>query len=133
MVEKIVEKEWGRELWIVNKDYCGKILELREGYRCSMHCHHDKDETFYVQSGLVYLELKNGERFMSPGDTQIIEPNQVHRFTGMKDSEIVEFSTHHEDSDSYRKEGMLSGKVPEDEWQELLKKRAEWFGYEVKS
>jgi len=32
-----------------------------------------------------------------------------HRFTGLENSEIMEFSTHHEDEDSYRDE--LSGKV----------------------
>jgi hypothetical protein len=28
----------------------------------------------------------------------------VHRFSGLEDSEIIEFSTHHEDEDSYRQE-----------------------------
>ena len=46
---------------------------------------------------------------MLPGLSILIEPNTKHRFTGLEDSEIIEFSTHHEDSDSYRDE--LSGKV----------------------
>jgi quercetin dioxygenase-like cupin family protein len=46
---------------------------------------------------------------MHPGDAFLIEPNTKHRFTGLEDSEIIEFSTHHEDSDSYRDE--VSGKV----------------------
>jgi len=122
MVEK-VEKVWGSELWIVNRVYCGKILNLNERRRCSVHYHKDKDETFYVQSGLVFLEFNGRERIMKPGDAQVIEPNQRHRFSGLKRSEIIEFSTHHEDYDSYRE--VLSGIIPEDEWAELTRKRRE--------
>jgi quercetin dioxygenase-like cupin family protein len=106
---KIVPKEWGEERWIVNRDYCGKLLVLNKGYRCSMHHHKIKDETFYINKGKVLLEIGGKNIIMMPGDAQLIMPNQKHRFTGLEDSEIMEFSTHHEDSDSYRDE--LSGKI----------------------
>ena len=118
MVEKIVQKEWGRELWIVNNSfYCGKILELSKGFRCSMHYHKDKTETFHLLDGLVFMELDNQKYFMGDEigegidfeNTLHIEPGVKHRFTGLKDSRILEFSTHHEDADSYRDE--VSGKV----------------------
>jgi len=55
---KTVDKDWGRELWIVNNDkYCGKILELNKGYRCSIHYHKIKDETFYILEGRVLMEI----------------------------------------------------------------------------
>ena len=106
---KEVEKVWGKELWIVNRDYCGKKLILNKGYRCSMHYHKNKDETFYILSGNVLLEIGMEKNIMLAGDTILIKPGQKHRFTGLEDSEIIEFSTHHEDSDSYRDE--VSGKV----------------------
>jgi quercetin dioxygenase-like cupin family protein len=106
---KIVPKEWGEERWLVNRDYCGKLLILKKSYRCSMHHHKNKDETFYINKGKVLLELENMQYIMRPGQALLIMPNQKHRFTGLEDSEIIEFSTHHEDSDSYRDE--LSGKV----------------------
>ena len=106
---KIVPKVWGHERWIVNREYCGKILILKKGYRCSMHYHKAKDETFYINKGKVLLELDGKKTVLMPGDAQLIMPNQKHRFTGLEDSEIIEFSTHHEDSDSYRDE--VSGKV----------------------
>lgn len=106
---KIVPKVWGEERWIVNRDYCGKLLVLKKGFRCSMHHHKNKDETFYVNKGKVLLELDGMKIVMNPGDAQLVKPNQPHRFTGLEDSEIIEFSTHHEDSDSYRDE--LSGEV----------------------
>lgn len=111
MEHKHVEKVWGKEIWIVNRDYCGKKLILNKGFRCSMHHHKNKDETFYILKGKVLLELGENKQIMLPGDSILVEPNTKHRFTGLEDSEIMEFSTHHEDSDSYREEGMLSGAV----------------------
>jgi len=101
---KIVPKVWGEERWIVNKDYCGKILILKKGHQCSLHFHRQKDETFYVSKGIVKLEYGKKTRIMYPGDSQYIPHRKVHRFTGVEDSEIIEFSTHHDDGDSYRLE-----------------------------
>jgi quercetin dioxygenase-like cupin family protein len=106
---KEVNKEWGKEIWIVNREYCGKKLILNKGFRCSMHYHKNKDETFYILKGKVLMETDNSNRVMLPGHSILITPNTKHRFTGLEDSEIMEFSTHHEDSDSYRDE--VSGKV----------------------
>lgn len=101
MVEKIVDKIWGRELWIANTDeYCGKVLEVKTGYRCSMHYHKEKDETFHVASGKVLMEVDGLVRIMEAGDTQRIMPGVKHRFTGLEDSKIIEFSTHYEESDT---------------------------------
>lgn len=106
---KEVEKVWGKEILIVNRDYCGKKLILNKGYRCSMHHHKNKDETFYILTGKVLMETDNEKRIMLPGDSIRITPGMKHSFTGLENSEIMEFSTHHEDEDSYRDE--LSGKV----------------------
>jgi len=106
---KEVEKVWGKELWIVNRSYCGKKLILNKGFRCSMHYHENKDETFYILKGKVLIEIGNKKQIMLPGDSAWIPPGAKHRFTGLENSEIMEFSTHHEDSDSYRDDA--SGKV----------------------
>ena len=103
-VEKKVPKVWGSEEWIVNRGYCGKILNLNKGFRCSMHHHKNKDETFFILEGKVLMECDGEVKIMSPGEVQLIMPNQKHRFTGFENSRIIEFSTHHEDEDSYREE-----------------------------
>jgi len=105
---KIVPKIWGEERWIANQEYCGKLLILKRGFRCSLHSHKKKDEVFYIYRGKVLMEVGNKKWIMKQGDKQHILPNVLHRFTGLTDAEIIEFSSHHEDSDSYRKE--LSGK-----------------------
>lgn len=109
LVAKIVPKAWGEEQWLVNRAYCGKRLLLKKGHRCSLHFHRLKDETFFVASGRILLELGSGEAVMGPGSHQHIPIGVEHRFSGLEDSEIVEFSTHHEDSDSYRVPGETSG------------------------
>lgn len=110
-------KAWGEEHWIVNKEYCGKKLVLRQGYRCSIHWHKQKDEVFYIISGLVLMEVNGAARVLKPGMKQYIKPGDRHRFTGLLDSEIIEFSTTHVEEDSYR--DSQSGKVPNDEFAKL--------------
>ena len=104
-----VEKIWGHEEWIVNNPkYCGKKLVLKKGRRCSVHKHDIKEETFYILTGKVLLETefegKKESRLMTPGDVKHIKIGMWHRFTGIADSEIIEFSTFHMDEDSVRKE-----------------------------
>lgn len=119
MAIEVVRKVWGAEEWIVNRDYCGKILILSKGYQCSYHYHKNKDETFYVLDGKVGMNVEGEKKVLYPGDIQLINPYQKHRFTGLEDSKIIEFSTHHKDEDSYRDPNMLSGKANLDEWAEL--------------
>src|SRR5260370_30961190 len=53
----VVLKGWGREIWIANNPlYCGKILEIRKGKRCSLHFHKLKTESFYLRSGRLKLK-----------------------------------------------------------------------------
>ncbi|MDQ3022996.1 MAG: cupin domain-containing protein [bacterium] len=113
---KIVPKGWGEERWLHNDElYCGKILVVNEGKRCSLHYHQLKTETFYIQQGRVRMELtdlKAGretppvilEDFeMQAGDTLLLKPGMVHRFTSLEgDAHIFEFSTQHFDEDSHR-------------------------------
>lgn len=108
-LNNFVEKIWGHEEWIVNNTkYCGKKLVLKKGYRCSMHKHDIKDETFYIMSGNVLMETEyNGEklkRLMTSGDVIHIKTGMWHRFTGLSNSEMMEFSTFHMDEDSIRRE-----------------------------
>lgn len=105
---EIYTKGWGHELWVHNDEkYCGKLLVLLKGKRCSLHFHVKKHETFCIIRGLVQIELihANGKKetlTMPPGAAIEIPPGLVHRFTGIEDSEIAEFSTQHFEEDSYR-------------------------------
>jgi len=112
---KQVKKEWGSEVWMVNNElYCGKKLMLIKGKRVSLHKHKNKDETFYIESGRLLMELEGKVFIMVKGDVVRIKPGMLHRYTGLEDSMIIEISTHHEDEDTYRESGQLSGDVPKE-------------------
>jgi quercetin dioxygenase-like cupin family protein len=98
------KKLWGTEEWLANTEkYCGKILTLNPGFRCSYHYHKNKDETFYVLEGKVYLNLDGRDIIMNRGDSQRVLPGQKHTFASLEGiSKIIEISTHHEEADSYR-------------------------------
>ena len=55
---RLVEKPWGWELiWAHTDTYVGKVLFVRAGQSLSLQYHEQKDESWYVQSGLARLEL----------------------------------------------------------------------------
>lgn len=101
---KIYKKLWGSEEWLANTSlYCGKILTLNPGFSCSYHYHKEKNETFYVLEGKVYLNIDGVDLILNKGESQIVLPNQRHRFASLDGvSKIIEISTHHEEADSYR-------------------------------
>ena len=107
---KFVSKGWGYEKWIANSpSYCGKLLFIAKGKKCSWHYHKLKDETFYVQSGellLIYGEdddiNKAKMRILRPGDKFHIYPGLRHQMQARKDTDMFEFSTQHFHDDSYR-------------------------------
>lgn len=114
-------KEWGEEHWIVNREYAGKKMVLYKNHRCSLHFHKIKDETFYIIKGSVLLEINDKVKVLKPGDSILIKPNDKHRFTGLEESEIIEFSTHHydgDDRDNYRLE--FSGKASANELSKIM-------------
>ena len=107
---KIVPKGWGYEKWICNtEEYCGKLLFLNEGKRCSWHYHKLKDETFYLQSGKILLYYGDSDSLdgandiiLEPGDKFHIYRGLRHQMIAIEDSELFEFSTQHFDEDSIR-------------------------------
>jgi quercetin dioxygenase-like cupin family protein len=104
----VYKKGWGSEQVIYNaRGYCGKLMDLKKGKQCSMHFHVLKQESFLVLSGKIEFESidKFGDvkhETLESGDTVHIERFASHRFTGVEDSQFVEFSTEDCPSDSYR-------------------------------
>lgn len=119
----ITAKAWGFEDEIVNVEYCGKRMFVNEQHRCSIHKHAVKDEVLMVAGGLLWFETgstpeKMNGVWMRDNERIRIMPGTWHRFTAVRDTIIMEFSTHHEDSDSIRH--VTGGKVGEDEFRGLL-------------
>lgn len=105
------EKGWGYEDWVVNSElYCGKVLVVYSGKRCSLHFHERKTETMLIVEGKVLFEFRKqsdeglDKVILSKGEVFHIEPGLLHRFTALEDSVIHEFSTQHFEDDSFRVE-----------------------------
>jgi mannose-6-phosphate isomerase-like protein (cupin superfamily) len=96
---QIVEKPWGRELWIAHTDrYALKIIEFRQGSRSSLQYHVRKHEHVYVDSGRLQIEHENGLGEMEvvilgPGDVIENLPGRKHRVTALEDVRLIEVST----------------------------------------
>lgn len=102
---KTVQKAWGKEVWFANSPlYCGKILYLNKGYVCSYHHHEEKNETFYLFSGIVAMIINDKKRILKEGDSVNLEPYDKHNFAGITDSIIIEVSTKHSEDDSIRQD-----------------------------
>jgi mannose-6-phosphate isomerase len=96
---KIVEKPWGRELWIAHTDrYALKIIEFNQGTRSSLQYHVKKHEHIYVDSGRLQVELENEQGEMElvvlgPGDVIENQPMRKHRVTAIENVRLIEVST----------------------------------------
>jgi mannose-6-phosphate isomerase-like protein (cupin superfamily) len=107
---RIMPKGWGREIWIANGPlYCGKILEIDQGKRCSLHYHRLKTESFFLRSGKLKVRVKEYpdapaiEEFeLVAGQCMDVTPGLVHQMEALEQAELYEFSTQHFETDSYR-------------------------------
>ncbi len=96
---KIVEKPWGREIWVAQTDrYALKIIEFKKGSRSSLQFHNKKHEHIYVDSGVVEMEWENDEGCMETlvlksGDVVENKPGRKHRVTAVEDVRLIEVST----------------------------------------
>ena len=109
---KYVKKDWGSETWFANNleyNYCGKVLEIKKGQGTSMHFHVDKHEVFYVLEGTLkvdWIDTGSGEIFavhVAKGESMEMSQGVPHSLVAEKtDVKLIEASTFHRDSDSYR-------------------------------
>jgi mannose-6-phosphate isomerase-like protein (cupin superfamily) len=96
---KIVEKPWGREIWVAHTDqYAFKIIEIRKGTRSSLQYHVVKHEHIYVDSGILQMEWENDEGRMEtltlrPGEVVENKPGRRHRAIAVEDVRLLEVST----------------------------------------
>lgn len=107
-----VQKSWGYEIWITNNEkYCGKILFILKGRQCSFHSHLLKDEVLYIAHGQCQFTIHDPEIhekeeedifILEAGEAWHVTPGVIHQMRALSDVKIMEVSTQHFDSDSYR-------------------------------
>jgi mannose-6-phosphate isomerase len=100
---KIVKKPWGRETWYAHTSkYAGKILFIKKGCRLSLQYHKKKEETLFLEKGLLKITCgKLGGKMRtftaSSGYALHIPPKTIHRTEALEDCRILEVSTPHLD------------------------------------
>jgi mannose-6-phosphate isomerase len=94
-----VPKPWGYELiWAHTDRYVGKILHIERTHARSYQYHERKDETIYLLSGVLALEVATPD---GPRQTIRLEPGQSfhipaglrHRMTAIESCDVLEAST----------------------------------------
>ena len=92
----------------------GKILEFDKNSHFSMHYHMIKEETWYILVGkfiLEYYDLEHAakkSKELLVGDVIHIKPGVIHKLTSKSYGKIIEVSTQHFETDSYRIEKSMS-------------------------
>ena len=107
----VVPKGWGYELiWASTDKYCGKIMFFEKANaKFSMHFHREKDETWFVNTGLFkvrWIDTSNAalyEKNLKEGDVWHNPPLQPHQLICLQEgSSITEVSTADSVEDNYR-------------------------------
>jgi mannose-6-phosphate isomerase-like protein (cupin superfamily) len=95
-----VDKPWGYEVVFAHTElYCGKLLFVRAGEQLSLQYHRVKDETVYVHSGRIEIEIGEpgsptlDREVAGPGRAFRLRPGVVHRWRALEDSVVLEAST----------------------------------------
>jgi mannose-6-phosphate isomerase len=98
--QKKINKPWGHEIiWSHCDKFVGKILCLKNGHKLSRQYHEQKEETIFVLTGTLSLEIgtpdKDFEKInLKKGQSFHVTPNTVHRFCApYGDVELAEVST----------------------------------------
>ena len=95
----IVKKPWGWEnRFAITDKYLGKVIHVNQGEMLSLQYHRQKDETIYIVTGAMALELEDDDGRMqtlrmTPGMSQRIVPGRKHRMIGIEDCEFFEVSS----------------------------------------
>ena len=110
-----VEKPWGHELiWAETERYVAKVLFIRQGQKLSRQYHRIKDETLFVETGAMDLEIGQGDQIetlhMPKGAVFHVIPGTIHRMIATEDVRVFEVSTPELDDvvrleDDYGREG----------------------------
>ena len=96
-----IEKSWGCEEIIVHTDkYTMKKLLIRAGHKLSRQFHVKKDETVYINKGVLHLDLSREDtesniRKLYEGEAWRLSPKTIYIFCAPPDEdvELLEVST----------------------------------------
>ncbi|MCE5336657.1 MAG: N-acetylneuraminate synthase family protein [Desulfobacteraceae bacterium] len=86
---------------VVNRIYCKKLIVLLPGQKHPTQYHKQKEETFHILYGEVYIELNGTSRTLKTGETVTVERGVHHYFGSHTGAIIEELSSTHYAADSF--------------------------------
>ena len=101
-----IKKYWGNILTLLtNKKGAVKIINMKNNTQSSMEFHIDKKESYYINSGKLYLGLRYGRAKqkiikLNKNDIFLMKPGTMHMRMSKNDSNIIEMCTTDSNNDS---------------------------------
>ncbi len=88
----VAGKVWGttQQVWMGSSVEV-HVIKIKRGGRCSLHTHGRKHNLFHVISGVLVVESHKAdydlvdETQLLAGDTHVVPPGELHRFTAHSD------------------------------------------------
>lgn len=118
----------------INREYCKKLVIQLPRQKHPYHFHKKKEETFQLLYGDLELEKEGRRITMEAGDTELIQPDEWHKFHTLHGAVFEEISTTHFNNDSYYEDNRIMRlsrdmrKTYIDNWKTLIQRRAFTFG-----
>jgi mannose-6-phosphate isomerase len=119
--ENRVSKRWGSEHWLHAEDnsYGFKVIRINRGSRTSLQYHREKQETYFILSGLAALHTRARDGTdhvvdFPAGWAVRVPPGAIHRVEARTDIVLIEASTYDDGSDNVRIEddwGRADGRI----------------------
>lgn len=100
---KLGPKDWGLELLVAQTEhYTGKMLAMNAGACGPFQYHREKNETFYLYSGVAKVKTIDAQGYvrvmeMQPGESYHVPPGAPHQVYAVSDCVFFEASTPHFD------------------------------------
>jgi mannose-6-phosphate isomerase-like protein (cupin superfamily) len=101
-----IRKYWGNILTLLtNKKGAVKIINMKNNTQSSMEFHINKKESYYINSGKLYLGLRYGRAKqkiikLNKNDIFLMKPGTMHMRMSKNDSNIIEMCTTDSNNDS---------------------------------
>ena len=90
---------------IINKEYSKIVVMMFPNQEYPSHSHFKKNETYFILSGDLIVNVNGEIKELIPGDTLTIEKNNIHSFKTKKGVIFEEIATKYIKGDSIYSDG----------------------------
>ena len=90
----VIQKPWGHEYLLYrNNDVAVWVLNIKHGFKTSLHCHPNKKTSLAILSGTAVCTTLNEVHTLGPGDGFLIEKGVFHSTAALSPESITVIET----------------------------------------